>query len=95
MTIYRKINIALSILSLLLFVIPIFIFEGNVTMSKFAIVVYYLLAYVWFVAPAIISFLVYGIGKYKNKTFDVLMIILNSIALFWLIPMFKLYISNY
>ncbi len=94
MTIYKKINIVLSILNLLLFVIPIFIFEGNVTVSKFAIVVYYLLAYVWFVAPAIISLIVYVIGKYKNKTFDILMIILNIITIFWLFPQFKLYVFN-
>lgn len=92
MTNYKKANLSLSILSLLLFVIPIFTFRGNVTISMFEIVVYYSLVNVWFISPSIISIIVYTKGKYENKTFDILMMILNIVALFWLFPLFKSYV---
>lgn len=92
MTNYKKANLSLSILCILLFTIPIFTFRGNITLSMFEIVVYYSVVNIWFVSPSIVSMLVYAKGNYEDKTFDILMVILNIVALFWLFPVFKMYV---
>jgi len=97
MTIFKKINIIVSVINSVMFLIPVLIFVYFILSSSedsdlIWFLLLYVLAYIWFAIPSIISLIVYFKGKYENKTFNILMIILNIIALFWLFPMFKAYL---
>lgn len=99
MKIHKKINIIVSVFNLVMFLVPVIIilltdFTHSLFLSKGSSIFYHIIIYIWFATPAIISLIVYSIEKYKNKTFDILMIILNLIVLFWLFPMFKAYVFN-
>ena len=91
----KKINLVASLINIVLFLTPLVLLvvakQGNLDLSKGLLVFYYIITSIWFCIPAMIS-LVLFIGKFENKILNVIMMILNIVALFWLLPQFNAYV---
>lgn len=92
MTILKKLNLAVSVLNCVLFLIPLVpmlfsAFYYSDDGLKTAVVVMYFLVYIWTCVPGIISLRAY-IRKYDNKIFNIIMLILNIVALYLMLYTF-------